>query len=478
MKKKFKVIPKLLGVLAFFMLTNCSKDQFEEQIQNSIDKNTISFEQFKKETGLIDFETTIKIPNNQNISARNADGNYELNDFIIDTELIKRLVIQDKITYSFVIYPNEVTDNSIFNLTVFKIDTEWKISILELVPTEQNRIDLENGTTNKFDGVIKKLYDESITTTNLFGSRVIVISHCVGCIGECDGCNACQTVFFIDEHPLSIASGFTLEPFGTGNSVPHDSGGGNNIENPYYQDPSGYAFEPNLSDLDLEVDNDPNTLSDATNIKRLKKLTKNGTYLKDEIDLLKSKLATNIKEEGMMYGPNLPPLEGACTKNETKWYYDIPTAYFVTVHMHQNNYYVRNTITLAPSNPVMSPEDVFGTLSLYKNNNNINTTTILVSRQGTFALRINNGQQVNDAILAMDPDNNPNTKSPEQELLEDKYNELVMKPFEKVPSDEAGALAGFIQLINTHLVNGQSLGISLFQAVFDGQGKIINWVKL
>jgi hypothetical protein len=219
MKKKFKIIPKLFGVLAFLMLTNCAKDQFDEQIQNSKEKNDISFEQFKKETGLINFETTFKIPNNANISARNADGSYQLSDFIIDTELIKRLVIEDKITYSFVIYPKAVTDNNIFNLTVFKIDNEWKISILELIPTEQNRIDLENGSTNKFDGEIKKLYDESKTIANLFGARVIIISHCVGCEGECDRCSLCETTFIINEHASSITPDVILVP--TSGGIPH-----------------------------------------------------------------------------------------------------------------------------------------------------------------------------------------------------------------------------------------------------------------
>ena len=176
-----------------------------------------------------------------------------------------------------------------------------------------------------------------------------------------------------------------------------------------------------------------------------------------------------------MYSADLPPLEGACTKTETKWYYDKPTTYFVTVHMHQNNYYVGYTTNLAPSNPVMSPEDVASTLELYKNNNNINTTTVLVSRQGTFAIRINNGQQAKDAINALI---NPNDTT-EKDKFEEAYNELVMKPFEKIPSDEAGALAGFVKFINSHLVNGQPMGISLFQAIYDSSNQnIINWVKL
>ena len=68
MQQKLKIIPKLIGVLTLFMLTNCSKDEFVNNSQNSKDKNNITFEQFKKETGLSNFENKISINQSQTIT--------------------------------------------------------------------------------------------------------------------------------------------------------------------------------------------------------------------------------------------------------------------------------------------------------------------------------------------------------------------------------------------------------------------------
>ena len=145
--------------------------------------------------------------------------------------------------------------------------------------------------------------------------------------------------------------------------------------------------------------------------------------------------------------------------------------------MHQNNYYPPTTPgsspILKPTNPVMSAnEDVRSTLDLYKYNGNKNTTSVLVSRQGTFAIRISDGSQVVNAS------NTLNGNTDELTDFNDAYDALVMKPLEATPSDEQGALNGFIKFIKTHLVNGKPLGVSIYQAVYDTDGNIINWVKL
>jgi hypothetical protein len=234
---------------------------------------------------------------------------------------------------------------------------------------------------------------------------------------------------------------------------------------------------PNVLGTDFDLDGDPKTVDPSTNIKRLNKLTakKNGeeTIFKQKIDEYKEKLSTVFIEEGMMYGSEFEPIPGECTKNSTEWT-SYPASHYVAIHLHQNKYYESGV--LKDSNPVMSDVDVIAMLGFYNNTNNINVTSVLVSRQGTFALRVNNVNQVNDAINALDPDSNSQTSSPEMDKFVNMYNEIVQDRFEV--GNEAGALAGFIQLINTYQVHGPPLGISLFQAVFDSEGNITNWVKL
>ena len=138
MKTKNKLFSKFLLIIALIVLSSCEKDLYENQIQNSNNKREISFEQFKKETGLNDFKTKIAIPKNENtLASRNADGSYDLSDFNIDTNFIKRLVVNQKITYTFRIEPLVRTNESLFNLTMF-YKNGWQSLILELKPTQEN----------------------------------------------------------------------------------------------------------------------------------------------------------------------------------------------------------------------------------------------------------------------------------------------------------------------------------------------------
>jgi hypothetical protein len=197
MKNKSKIILRLLVFAAFAMLTNCSKDEFEGQIRNSKNKNDISFEQFKRETGLINFATSMSI--RQNISsAKTSDGKYEPTDFDIYTDIIKRLELNSKVTYTFQVVPKDVPPGkSIYNLTLHQKDGVWHTSIIEFIPTEQNYQDLKNGITNEVKGTVKLLYESTLETfggTSTCYEITITTYHCQGCTGECDLCNVCVEV--------------------------------------------------------------------------------------------------------------------------------------------------------------------------------------------------------------------------------------------------------------------------------------------
>ena len=206
MKQKFKIYPKLIGILAIFMLISCSKDEFVNHIKKSQSKNEISFEQFKKETGLNNFSTTININpvNQQNIStARLANGSYELSDFDISTDIIKKLESANITSYTFRIYPKEYREEDakkIFNLSLYKIGNIWETTIIQFTPTQINYERIKQGLTEQVEGKAKLLYKGDLTTYSTSGNAcfeiTIISSYCEGCTGgscdanSADGCQA------------------------------------------------------------------------------------------------------------------------------------------------------------------------------------------------------------------------------------------------------------------------------------------------
>ncbi len=224
MKNLFKIFIQSMLFFVFIMLSNCSKDEFTNQIKNSKSKTDITLEQFKKETGLNNFKTTISIPKNINVIAKNADGTYELSDFNISTDKIKKVIINEKTTYTFQIETiDEKYGDRFFNLTLFYKDG-WQSIIVELKPTTENLEQLKLGITEKFEGTLKLLYKSELTQNNMLGCTTVFITnwHCTGCTGPCDWCSLCVSSesytmcgsepvaaepFFLDLGPSTIGGG-------------------------------------------------------------------------------------------------------------------------------------------------------------------------------------------------------------------------------------------------------------------------------
>ena len=78
-----------LGLISISLSCSNEIEIIKQSKRNNSEK--ISFEQFKNETGLTDFGTSIKVPKSQDLLARNTDGTYELSDFDINVDLIKKL---------------------------------------------------------------------------------------------------------------------------------------------------------------------------------------------------------------------------------------------------------------------------------------------------------------------------------------------------------------------------------------------------
>ena len=124
MKIKNKRVARLLMVTLFFTLVGCSEDIYENHIhnENSIDKNAISLKQFKSETGINNFES-LKPVNFGNEFSRSIES-----EFVTDTtKILKYTSINNKVTYSFKIYPitKALESKEYYYLVYEKYEKEW-----------------------------------------------------------------------------------------------------------------------------------------------------------------------------------------------------------------------------------------------------------------------------------------------------------------------------------------------------------------
>ncbi len=199
-KQLIKLITSSLFIIFIgivFSSCEAGKEFANSSSKLSKKNHSITFEQFKNETNQQDFKTKIKIKSSvKRTSSRNADGTYELSDFDIDTELIKKLDLNEKSTYSFRIYPTiAVTPDSFYNLTMYKKGDNWVQSIIEFKPTDENLDKILSGQTEKVDGKMSLIYTtniDSLNTNNICYKVQIINSHCNNlgtCTKEsCDGC--------------------------------------------------------------------------------------------------------------------------------------------------------------------------------------------------------------------------------------------------------------------------------------------------
>lgn len=214
-------------------ITFVSCEAENEVISNSRKyNNEISFEQFKNETGLFNFKKTITITNNIDaITARTANGDYELSDFNISTDIIKKLDANNIKSYTFRIVPKDSVVSefkSIFNLSLIKKDGIWKTTIIEFRPTDLNYDQIKQGLTEKVEGQAKIWYHGDLNNfaseTPVAMRTVVMIEHCVGggdcnpSTGYCDHCGDCVTYEYI---------GGSFGPPNNGNGPPPINSGGN-----------------------------------------------------------------------------------------------------------------------------------------------------------------------------------------------------------------------------------------------------------
>ncbi len=291
-------IIKLLVLPIVLILFGCEKDLYDEHLHQAKVKSEISLEQFKRETGLNDFIPTIKIKLNEaNSLQRNADGSYELSDFDIDTSIIKRIVVNQKITYTFQLTPKEEVNDRIFNI-VYYFKEGWQYNIFEIKPTPENLIELKLGLTEKIDGTLTKVFQSYPVQT--FDNCTVVtiwIENCWGFTGTCDGCTIClyhTSVLVCGQSPSYLY----LDPGPSTGGGGGGGGGASSTTSPPLNDENAIATSPiiNVPTLDapknpcseLKKFNTNNTIQQALRILKVQSSgsQEHGNYISDATNAL------------------------------------------------------------------------------------------------------------------------------------------------------------------------------------------------
>jgi hypothetical protein len=260
LKKPTKTL-KLFTAITFVFLSGCQTEKpLAHSAPNAFTANKISFEAFKQQTGLTNFETTFKIPSKStNLEGKTTDGKYELSDFDIDTDVVNSLEYQQKTTYSLQVHPkNEVSENY-FNLILYKKNNVWEKTIVEMKPSADNLYELQNNLTDEFQGQMRQVYNSEVTTTSTMKCKTVTItsSNCQGCEGECDLCSLCVSVTIYnmcDFGGIPYTGGGGGGYSGSGGGGYGGSGGGGGIfvgpipPSDDMLDPDTMVFDPNLQD--------------------------------------------------------------------------------------------------------------------------------------------------------------------------------------------------------------------------------------
>lgn len=186
MKKLFIKTLKLTLVCLLLASSSCEKDLYEEPIRKS-KKSELTFEQFKKETDIKDFKILRSLaPNSE--SSRTIE-----NEFLTDTlGIIKYTSVDNKVTYSFKIYPiTELLDSKeYYNLVYEKYGEEWN----EIIFKNTEKTEQIQGEPILEES--KMVYNERFSSVNMAGfcQAVNYEVHCNGSCGSgpCDGFN-CST---------------------------------------------------------------------------------------------------------------------------------------------------------------------------------------------------------------------------------------------------------------------------------------------
>ena len=407
----------------------------------------------------------------------------------IDTTNIILVENGDKHSLTFQIINEEEGNTNIENLVLnSKNNGGYSAFITEYDLTQQDLIKLANGEnlTTKTPSSITEI--ENLARLNIDGDGsdcVNIITHTVSMCRNISGNtifnngesgNDCVGLPFDVEYRVMIIEAGCLSGGGGSSDGGYNSGGGNSgIGN------SGGNGNPILTS--------PVLLKDRHK-KALDKLTTNNsdgtkTKVKEKIDELKARLTTDFKEMGYHFIKN----GNDFIIREPIWRGANQVAYSngdqiaqntkVVLHMHQNLAEIIKGVNLQTGLPnvtynelvaIWSGGDIDKTAEQFGElGNDTDFTSILVTQEGTFALRVGNSSDLNLTNLTLGNDESA------KDAFEKDFNIKVLTPCNG--ASNSCYVEKFIEFLNTHLINGHPIGLILYQAVYDAQGNIINWIK-
>ncbi|MCZ8228613.1 hypothetical protein [Flavobacterium sp.] len=252
----------------FLFFINCSKDSYDSfEKQSSFNEKDITFDRFKKESGLLDFENKFKIDGTLDAGLKKENTNkHVLNEFVIDTIVIKKLVRDKKTTYTFQVHPKNIKSNNIYNLTMF-YKQGWQSILVELKPTKEYLLSLKQGVNSKFEGTISRLYQSNLSNSgktsrsSQLNCTTIFVEfwHCTrtgDCAsGTCDQCNLCVGY---ESYRLCGSEPVGPDPvyIDAGGSVIGGGSGGSGEGGTGISDSEGVSIIPNLEGLNYILGND------------------------------------------------------------------------------------------------------------------------------------------------------------------------------------------------------------------------------
>lgn len=487
MKHKLKRILKLnifvLGML--IVLTNCQTEDLVLKNETSTKSRAIvtklNYEQFLKQQNVKSTVEKLKKIELIKISNSKHRSNTQRAIVTIDSSSINQVIKEGVVSYTFKVLNSDLEANTFENL-VIQTDTTQQTNayLIKYIPS------ISLGIGVSFQGIKEVTPLDSSTTISTTNKTTVCVSittytNYYWCDeGVVQSPETCEYRYTTENTETSCE---TL-PDGNSNSTvfysnPSSGGGGTTGGNDSNYDGSDPNIHGNggtpINTAPLFDENAP--IDHVAELKKLTNNKKDGTRsnIKTRIDQLHTSRLTSIKENGYMFDKDqntLPSYNQG--PNWTAWANSGLPQYYITLHMHQDFYIPEGSTTPKPTNVAPSDTDVVNLLLLLEQTDNKNVTSMLVNRLGTFAIRVTDKSKANNTYNAL---TNPSNKT-EAIKFGEKYDELVITPYETIPLDDNAVMDGFIQFINTHLVNGQPMGLSLYQAVYDSAGNIINWVKL
>ena len=484
-------------VLATLFFVSCNDDYQERNNFSSKSRKVTRVNLKKLQSNRNAYKKVNSILNvGKNKNQQNRIVYNDLYDFYIDTNEIIYIENGNYNSFTLAVFRTEETTYKENLFLHLQPNGEYAAYILRYNLNEQDLINYQNGLP------IQNLNQKTVIIP-LDNFEVGSLASRTNCVPEFMA--MCEYEVVVEHSPIPVNNGDLPDWNGTEVTYSYQligctytylgctGGGGGSSDggdggDPFYGGGSGSG---NNSSDGSYFDPEIGIIIQDRNIQDLKRLTQttfnidgnhNSSNIKLKIDYLKSRLPLDTFEQGAMYDSQqneLSPTRMTCCSIE---WINAPTSYYITLHMHQNMHYSGSPQVLIPSNPIQSDADVFNFLKLYKHTNNRNTTAFFVSRIGTFALRITDRTKASDAEeeLFHYLENDEVVFNNEEEWVKfyKEYDRLVTDLYESNPEDLNGMLNGYIKFINTHTINGNTMGIGLYQAIYDENENIIDWIKL